>query len=247
MNDNFISQAAFSQPLNRQEDGAMERPIAAGEKGMVKQLFSKMQGLYGAKFLQQWSAVDIALVHQHWEFAIQKLTQEQFERGMNLLETLDLPPTLPQFLHLCKPPIDPQAAYFEAVEGIAAREHGELGHWSDPAIYWATASIGAFDIKTHPYAQISERWSKALMEAQAQPHEDSIPLPGSCIFTVEAQENPVPHKSSAPEIKKVVQIAKSGSADHDPKRWAKRIQERIAKGDKTVTKQQAEAASKALQ
>jgi hypothetical protein len=47
-------------------------------------------------------------------------------------------------------------------------------------------------------------------------------------------------------VEKAVEVARSVNARPDHKRWAKRIQERIAKGDKTVTKQQARAAKEAL-
>jgi hypothetical protein len=168
---------------------------------------------------------------------------------MALLETLDLPPTLPQFIKLCKPELDPQAAYFEAVTGIAAREQGEVGLWSDPAIYWATVAIGAFDLKTRPYAQIRRRWEAALADARAHPHTEQIPLPDMKMPLPEEPESPqhpFDNTTESVAVEKVVQVAKSANVRPDHKRWARRIQERIANGDKTVTKHQAKAAKEAL-
>jgi hypothetical protein len=177
------------------------------------------------------------------------MTPEQLHRGMGLLEILDLPPTLPQFIKLCKPALDPQVAYFEAIAGIAAREHGEVGQWSDPAIYWATAAIGAFDLKTLPYRQIRRRWIAALAESQAAHHTEPIPAPeAKQPITEEESEAEAAHQNTTERVAsgKAVEVARSTSSRPDHKRWARRIQERIARGDKTVTKNQARAAKEAL-
>jgi hypothetical protein len=213
----------------------------------VEDLFNKMQALYGAKFLEQWKDINLDALRQHWGSALDKMTPQQVQRGMASLELLDLPPTLPQFIKLCKPELDPQAAYLEAVVGIAAREQGDIGQWSDPAIYWATTAIGAFDLKTRPYAQIRRRWESALEEARAHPHSEPIPAPE--VQRVTPEETEAPYVDIATElvaVEKAVEVARSVTARPDHKRWAKRIQERIAKGDKTVTKQQARAAKEAL-
>ena len=221
-------------------------PLAAISQESVEKLFARMHALYGIKFLEQWTGIDIEAVQRQWGIALGKMTSEQIRRGIVLMETCDLPPTLPQFIKLCKPVLDPQAAYFEAVAGITAREKGKMGEWSDPAIYWATTLIGAFDLRTQSYAQIRRRWKKALSDAKTHPNAKSIPAPDVHLEVMNASASP--HKCT-PELTGLEQVAKavkSGGSQDDPKRWAKRIQERIAKGDKTVSEQQARAAREAL-
>lgn len=225
---------------------ANQWPLAAIPQQAIEKIFATMQSLYGAKFFEQWRSVSIDSVQRHWGIALGKMTPEQIRRGMTLVETLDLPPTLPQFIKLCKPASDPHAAYFEAIAGIAARERGEAGDWSDAAIYWAAATIGAFDLKTQPYAQISRRWQAALADAQASTRQEPIPAP---IAQPLATDEPDFYRNTTTElvaIEKVMKATKSTGSRNDPKRWARRIQERIARGDKTVTKQQARAAKEAL-
>ena len=221
-------------------------PLAAISQESVEKLFARMHALYGIKFLEQWTGIDIEAVQRQWGIALGKMTSEQIRRGIVLMETCDLPPTLPQFIKLCKPVLDPQAAYFEAVAGITAREKGKMGEWSDPAIYWATTVIGAFDLRTQSYAQIRRRWKKALSDAQTHPNAKSIPAPD---VHLEVMNTSAPPHKCTPELTGLEQVAKavkSGGSQDDPKRWAKRIQERIAKGDKTVSEQQARAAREAL-
>jgi len=221
-------------------------PLAAISQESVEKLFAKMHALYGAKFLEQWAGIDIDAVQRQWGIALGKMTPEQIRRGTLLMEACDFPPTLPQFIKLCKPVLDPQAAYFEAVAGIAAREQGKRGEWSDPAIYWATTIIGAFDLKTQPYAQIRRRWEKALSDAQTHPHAKSIPAPDVHLEATNASAPPHKCPPELTELEQAAKAARSGGSQDDPKRWARRIQERIAKGDKTVSEQQARAARDAL-
>lgn len=225
---------------------AVQWPSAAIARKSVEKLFIRMHALYGAKFLEQWKGIDSDAVQRQWGIALGKMTPEQIRRGMLLMETCDLPPTLPQFIKLCKPTLDAQAAYFEAVAGIAAREQGKTGEWSDPAIYWATTAIGAFDLKSQPYAHIRRRWEQALRDAQAHPHAEPIPAPE---MKSAALDMPAPTHCATDSVAaaQAAKVARSGGHQDDPKQWARRIQERIAKGDTTVTKQQARAAREALE
>jgi hypothetical protein len=241
-----IPQSAMNPPPNLKTAVADQWRTGAISDDLTSKLFTKMQALYGARFNDQWRKVELGAMRRHWGIALGKLTVEQIRRGMALLETLDLPPTLPQFIKLCKPALDPQAAYFEAVAGINAREHGQAGVWSDPAIYWATTVIGAFDLKNQAYAQICRRWQAALADAQANPRNELIPAPDAKL--PESDEVAMP-QDKAPEIVAIevaAKLTRPAAHNDDPKRWAKRIQERIAIGDKTVTRQQARAAKAAL-
>lgn len=140
--------------------------------------------------------------------------------------------------------IDPYTAYLEAIDGVIARERGETGKWSHPAIYWASVRIGAFDLKSKSYSQLKRRWMTALAEELIVPHPKSVP-PSHI-----AHKRCAPRPSPAAARKLVNQLrmtmTKSKYEVRDPKRWARRIQARIAAGDDSITRLQAEAARRAL-
>jgi hypothetical protein len=140
--------------------------------------------------------------------------------------------------------IDPYAAYLEAIEGVIARERGETGTWSHPAIYWASVAIGAFDLKSKTYPQLKRRWSIALANELASPHQEPVPPPRHLRDRYRARSSPAASRKMVDQLR--VSIANSRHEKRDPKRWARRIQARIEEGDDTVPDFLAQAARRIL-
>ena len=143
----------------------------------IEKLFDRMAALYGNKFADMWRGSDVAMVKELWAQELGKLTRDEVTKGAQALMTLEWPPTLPQFIKLCRPPLDAQKAFVEALNGLVARDRGEVGVWSHPAIFWATTRIGAFDMKNSTYPQIMGRWQAALEDELAKKEWTEIPKP----------------------------------------------------------------------
>lgn len=79
-------------------------------------------------------------------------------------KSYDWPPSLSEFIKACRPPLDYEAAHAEAVKQMRARADG-ADAWSDPAIYWAAAEIGEFDLRSLAYPVIKGRWKDSLNKA----------------------------------------------------------------------------------
>jgi hypothetical protein len=90
---------------------------------------------------------------------------------------------------MCRPPIDYERAFAEAVEQMRRRETGD-DVWSAPAIYWAAVTLWS-ELQSHPYASIKGRWHAALDEAvegvrsgrlpsDIPRRVDALPAPGRC-------------------------------------------------------------------
>src|SRR6516164_1064674 len=92
---------------------------------LVEKLFARFEALYGRKFIDMWEKTDLHAVKELWAEEMGKLSCDELKRGYASLMQRQWPPTLPEFLNLCRPPIDATVAYYEAVNGIAARERGE--------------------------------------------------------------------------------------------------------------------------
>lgn len=231
------------------DDDAIRTHVAneALPHAWIERLFAHMEALYGIRFKVLWRDVHMPQVVAHWAAELGRLTAGQLTRGIESLATSTASPTLPQFVRLCKPEIEPRAAYFEAVDGVIARERGEYGVWSDPAIYWASTAIGAFDLKTKPYAQIKSRWEAALSAEQAHPHAEPVPppqMPQACPDQGKRSRSPNATRKIVAELHATLAQTKQDVRDH--KRWARRIQSRLADGDQNITDLQEQVAREAL-
>lgn len=192
----------------------------------VESLFARMEAMYGAKFLDMWRGTDISLVKQMWADEMGKLSADDLKRGYAALMTRDWPPSLPEYVKMCKPTVDPTVAYYEAINGVHARERGEAGSWSHPAIFWASIQVSAYDLKHQSYSQIKQRWEKALQDEMDKGQWEPVPEPMAAL--------PAPGKSalSREHANKMVQdlhatgTIKKSDDRVDHKDWAKKILER---------------------
>jgi hypothetical protein len=208
----------------------------------IERLFDRMISLYGNKFLDMWRDIDLHSVKQTWANELGKLSRDDVARGANALSQQEWPPTLPQFISLCKIKINALSGYYEAINGLAARERGEIGEWSHPAIFWASVKVGAFDLKNQGYAAIKGRWESAFEEEMAKGQWAAIPEPMIAL--------PPPTNAASREVAEryiaETQVIKKQESNVDHKRWAKLIMERHKAGDKTLTHIQISFAKEAL-
>jgi hypothetical protein len=208
----------------------------------VEKLFERMVGLYGNKFLDMWGKTDLLQVKAIWAQELGKLSRDEIAKGANALINQEWCPTLPQFIKLCRTDIDAVTAYYEAVNGVIAREKGEIGEWSHPAIFWASVKIGSFDLKNQTYSNIKARWERALDEEINKGQWSDIPqaqiaLPPPATLAT---------KDIAEKYLAETQIIKKQESKTDHKRWAKIILQREKDGDKTLTHIQLSMAKDAM-
>lgn len=187
---------------------------------------------YGKRFTDLWGATDPSAWLGYWSEQLAGYTAAEIACGLDALSKREWPPTLPEFKRLCRPPLDPQAAYYEALEGVQARERGERGIWSHPAIYWAAVKVGAYDIKNCGYGQIQKRWETALQAifdaGQSLPIPDpalSLPAPGKTVLTRED------------EARLMAELGASGILHKrgNARAWIAKIRERQRAGDSTLS------------
>ena len=208
----------------------------------VEKLFERMVGLYGNKFLDMWGKTDLLQVKAIWAQELGKLSRDEIAKGANALINQEWCPTLPQFIKLCRTDIDAVTAYYEAVNGVVAREKGEIGEWSHPAIFWASVKVGSFDLKNQTYSNIKARWERALDEEINKGQWSDI---------LQAQiALPPPATPATKDIAEKylaeTQIIKKQESKTDHKRWAKIILQREKDGDKTLTHIQLSMAKDAI-
>lgn len=214
-----------------------ERPATAEAMptGPGEVVFAEMMLLYGAKFAQQWTGLTPREIKAAWNQKLQGFTPEEIRRGLDACMGHDWPPTLPEFIRMCRPAVSAEAAYHEAVAGMAARARGERGEWSHPAIYWAAVRVTSHDLLSVGWQAIRGRWEAALRDVMAKGRWDAVPDPVQAL-PAPGQTHLTPQEK-ARFLGALKQLTGSASitADGrggDQKAWARRILENPE--DKTV-------------
>jgi hypothetical protein len=142
----------------------------------VEKLLQYMLACYGKRFTDQWCMVEQRDIVEVWAEELEGLSHAELKAGKEALAACAWPPTLPEFKRLCKPPVDPMKAYYEAVAGVQSRVNGEMGEWSHPAIYWAAMPL-AVELREQTYSQVKARWEAALSAQLAKGAWDEIRKP----------------------------------------------------------------------
>lgn len=203
-----------------------------------------MLAAYGKKFTDQWCMVEQRDIVEVWAEELEGLTHAELKAGKDALADRVFPPTLPEFKRLCQPGVDPLKAYYEAVNGVQARVAGEMGEWSHPAIYWASVPLGV-ELREQTYSQVKGRWEAALAKELAKGVWEGIPQPR---LQLTAPGKTTTSREEASQ--RLRELSATGIVKdawgNDPKRWAKRILEREARGDKTLLPIQVRFAHEAL-
>lgn len=140
---------------------------------LIERLFARLAAMYGARFADLWRGADIEHVKRVWAEELSDYTRDEIARGVAACRSRDWPPTLPEFLKLCRPAMDYERAFIEAVEQMHKRGSG-ADRWSSPAVYWAAAELGK-DLSVYPYAHIAKRWQAALDEAGSRVASGDLP------------------------------------------------------------------------
>lgn len=160
----------------------------------IDRLFDKFKARYGTLFIDRFGGLPVEVVKEEWASELGGYTGAELTRGLDGCRALKFPPTLPEFMAMCRPPIDAHGAYVEAVRNLAKREQGINADWTHPAIFWAACDIGSFDIRTNSYPALRSRWEAALDKHMRDRNSQPVPPAAKAL-------PPIATKGPPPEIK----------------------------------------------
>lgn len=183
---------------------------------LMDHLFNRLDGLYP----NRWRAAfandqTVTNWREAWSEAFddERITTQDVAAGIKACrKTFDWPPSLPEFLKACRPPLDYERLYIGAANAVNS------GQWPSKLAYWATQTVGAFEVREQPYKRMEARWKKAVDEAIAKggelldipPRREALPAPG---------QQSISREEAAKRADGLG--AKIGKAD--PKAWARKI------------------------
>ena len=119
-----------------------------------------------------WKHSNLDLVMRSWGDALSGYKVGEVKAGLRACRTRPWPPTLGEFLALCRPAPDFERSFAEAQEQVSRRSFGE-DRWSSKAVYWTAVEFGFYDLRSTSWVQAINRWSRILVEKLA--HEDDLP------------------------------------------------------------------------
>jgi hypothetical protein len=133
----------------------------------VERLFERLAAILGSKMADIVAGSSPEAVKREWSEALAGFGDDELRRGIAATRTRRFPPNLPEFLHLCRPALDPETAWLEAAKGLKARADGTAFAWSHPAVYWAARMVES-ELRSSTYAAQRKRWDWLLAEQWAK-------------------------------------------------------------------------------
>jgi hypothetical protein len=183
-------------------------------------LIERLHLLYGTRFSQAWEGIDKAQLAQAWAEELAGFTGDELATGLAACKARPWPPTLPEFIVLCRPWLDHETAFRAAVAGMQARRTGQMGQWPHPAVFWAAVEIGSHDMLNQSWQTLRSRWAAALDVQMGRQAWDAIPAPAPMLT------GPGSRPASREQIDASIQAMATAAArekPRDPKAWAKKI------------------------
>lgn len=160
---------------------------------LMDHLFDRLSGKYPGRWaglFKNEKAVDNWRTEWADAFTKKAITPHEVARGLDACNDLyDWPPTLPEFLHACRPPMDAESAFREAIRQMSLRHMDGSDQWSSPLVYWAAVKFGAFDLQHQSWDQAKGRWKRILDELGGQPldpvppRREALPEPGHSVLS----------------------------------------------------------------
>lgn len=209
-------------------------PVALPRQWMQR-LFDRMAAMYGAKFAEQWRSLDQATMLATWSQALAGYSAEEIRRGLDACLMRDWPPTLPEFLKLCRPPMDPVRLWYEAQQAAKERDEGKPGAWPAPFVFHAYRDM-AWEVRSGEYAKHGERWRLALDRAKAAVERGE--LPNEVPLPAERLPEPAPlTRAQAAERAKAINVQIPARPRGIDLAWAYALRERHERGERLTMTQ----------
>lgn len=205
--------------------------VPALPENWTERIFRVMENRYGAKWQDGFGGIPRERVRQAWGEDLAEFSGAELKRGLDTCPARHptWPPTLPEFMALCRPLLDAKAQWAEAREQMPLRlRGGGEDRWSRPQVYWAAVAIGNYDLQVYGWEPIRHRWENALAMAKSDPVPPfsapvaTLPKPG---------EQCVPREVARQRSTLLAQQVAARVAKAPSNAWAVALLRREAAGD----------------
>lgn len=138
----------------------------------VAAIFDSLKGQFSAKMADMWEGVPWPLIEREWCAGLAGFAKSEILRGVEECRTRTFPPTLGEFVKLCRPATDPEFAWHEAVDGLAERDRVDddgrplRGTWTHPGVFFAASRMSS-EVRGGDYHRHRIRWARVLKQELA--------------------------------------------------------------------------------
>jgi len=179
-----------TSPSSQPSPAEIAAPILPPSTGLpsewVERIFDRMTAAFGNRFATMWASADPATVKREWAEALAGFSGTEILVGLNSARSRDWPPTLGEFMRLCRP----EPPYEDLF--IAA----QLGHRNDPVSYWAAQAFGGYELRIATWPKARARWIECVDQVLKAhtlppiPDQDrlALPAPGQTRTSAVARE-----------------------------------------------------------
>jgi hypothetical protein len=150
-----------TNPITTSSTSRPARSAEAVPVQWVERLFERLLAVLGSAMSNVYANADPEIVKAEWAEALVGFSTEELQRGLAAVRTRRFAPNLPEFLHLCRPALDPEVAWLEASEGIRSHAAGKRFAWSHSAVFWAARTM-SYELRSSTFQAQRKRWEQAL-------------------------------------------------------------------------------------
>jgi hypothetical protein len=134
-----------------------------------------LEAIFGPVQMQKVrGAAPAEVLATQWAKGLKGLSPIELERGLGHCRHRACAPALGEFVLLCRPAADPEYAWHEAKAGLSARQRGEQGQWSHPAVYRAAMQMHA-ELQTGSFRVSAFPWSLLLARELVKGWGEGVP------------------------------------------------------------------------
>jgi len=174
----------------------------------VERIFKLMTMFHGNRFVDQFDGMNLIEVKAFWSAQLADFTPDEIKRGLYEAERSKWPPSLAEFMSMCRPALDYEVLYSEAARGIYARRMGTRFDWSHPAVFFAACDM-AHEIMNEPYKANKARWAVCIDRAMSAHRQNPREVPEPFVALPEPPKNRDVGRKAMDEIRKMTEKMKA--------------------------------------
>lgn len=139
----------------------------------VDAIYKKFAIYWGEQFLSKWKGLPHDDLLEAWSEELAGYSPEELKRGLAECKKKVFPVSLPEFMLLCRPIINSQEAFYEAMAQSQLRHSGK-DNWSHPAIFWTYYAL-SWEFTNLTTRELEKRWEIEFQKIYGQGNWREIP------------------------------------------------------------------------
>lgn len=166
----------------------MDEPLKPLPLDWVEAIYRKFSIFWGDAFLAKWKGIPHEDLMIAWSEELAGFSPDELKKGLEECKRKTFPVSLPEFMNLCRPIINTEEAFYEAMAQSQLRACGK-DKWSHPAIFWAYYAL-SWEFKNLTTKELEKRWAAEFQKIFKQGSWQEIPQVNTELISYEPEKVP---------------------------------------------------------